>query len=296
MNVLPRKPNFFIIGAPKCGTTSLWSWLSGHPNIFMAPEKEPHFFNTDDLRRGVTSLGRYEALFHHAREEHKAIGEASVWYLSSCMAVRNILQYQPTGRFIVMVRNPIEMAPALHGEMLVSGLESVVDFRKAWHLQDQRRHGRRLPGFSSWAQRRFLYGDVCCLGEQLERLISAVSRAQVLVVILDDVRADPRREYLRVLDFLDLPDDGRLNFAIHNPSKSLRIASLRHLYRFAALKRSAGIEGGLGLWGRIQAANEVALPRAPLPPEILRELRIFFRKDVERLGLLLDRDLTTWLS
>jgi hypothetical protein len=38
-----RKPNFFIIGAPKCGTTSFWTWLSSHPNIFVTPEKEPHF-------------------------------------------------------------------------------------------------------------------------------------------------------------------------------------------------------------------------------------------------------------
>jgi hypothetical protein len=73
---------------------------------------------------------------------------------SSAVAVRNILQYQPTSRFVVMVRNPIEMAPALHSEMLLSGLESVADFDEAWHLQNQRRQGRCLPGFSSWAQRR----------------------------------------------------------------------------------------------------------------------------------------------
>ena len=100
----------------------------------MAPDKEPHFFNTDDLRRGVTSLEQYEALFRHAREEHKAIGEASVWYLCSAVAVHNILQYQPASRFIVMVRNPIEMAPALHGEMLLAGLENAQDFCEAWFL------------------------------------------------------------------------------------------------------------------------------------------------------------------
>ena len=99
---MPHKPNFFIIGAPKCGTTSLWTWLVSHPNIFLPLEKEPHYFNTDDARRGVlTSLEQFEALFRDVRDEHIAICEASVWYLSSRTAVRNILQYQPNARLIV---------------------------------------------------------------------------------------------------------------------------------------------------------------------------------------------------
>jgi hypothetical protein len=138
------KPNFFILGAPKCGTTSLARWLGDHPNIFMAPQKEPHFFNTDD-RQGVTTLVEYEDLFRKAQKEHVAVGEASVWYLSSSQAVNNILEYNPNARFIVMVRNPIEMAQALHGQMLIAGLECVQDFSKAWSLQEERRQGLRLP-------------------------------------------------------------------------------------------------------------------------------------------------------
>src|SRR5271155_1273220 len=73
--------------------------------------------------------------------------------LSSSEAVRNILSYQPKARFIVTVRNPVEMAPALHGEMLFSGHENVHDFSAAWDLQGERRQGRQLPPFS-WGQRR----------------------------------------------------------------------------------------------------------------------------------------------
>ena len=91
-----RKPNFFIIGAPKCGTTSLATWLSGHPNVFMSAVKEPHFFNTDD-RRFISTLEAYENLFRAASSDHCAVGEASVWYLSSTEAVRNILALS-TGR------------------------------------------------------------------------------------------------------------------------------------------------------------------------------------------------------
>ena len=292
---MPHKPNFFIIGAPKCGTTSLWTWLVSHPNIFLPLEKEPHYFNTDDARRGVTSLEQFEALFRDVRDEHIAIGEASVWYLSSRTAVRNILQYQPNARFIVMVRNPIEMAPALHGQMLLAGLENVLDFGKAWHLQESRRRGERLPAFT-WAQRRFLYGEACSLGAQVERLLSMVPSDQVLTLVLDAVRTDPRTEYLRVLDFLRVPDDGRLNFSIHNPAKALKVPMLRHLYSLVALKRAAGIEWDFGLWTRIQMANQIEQPRTRLSSEMTDILRKFFRSDVELLGQLLTRDLSGWLA
>lgn len=179
-----RKPNFFILGAPKCGTTSLAAWLAKHPSVFLSPIEEPHFFNTDD-RQGLTTLAAYEELFRDARDYHSAVGEASVWYLSSSEAVRNILQYQPDARFIVMLRNPVEMVPALHTEMLLSGHKSVRDFRAAWDLQEERRQGRKLPIFG-WARRRLLYGEICALGAQLERLLSVAPAGRVLPVVLVD--------------------------------------------------------------------------------------------------------------
>ena len=115
-----RKPNFFIVGGPKCGTTSLWSWLRTHPDIFMSHLKEPNFFNSDD-NLGISGLTEYEALFRDARVSHTAVGEASVWYLSSPVAVQNILRFEPEARFIVLLRNPIEMAVAMHSQMLIGG-------------------------------------------------------------------------------------------------------------------------------------------------------------------------------
>jgi len=137
------KPNFFILGAPKCGTTSVAVLLSEHPHIYM-PQKEPHFFNTDH-RRFLNSLEGYERLFARADARHRAVGEASVWYLSSASAVKNILDYAPEAKFIVMLRNPVEMAPSLHEEQVFTGRENVTDFAKAWALQDVRRRGHQLP-------------------------------------------------------------------------------------------------------------------------------------------------------
>ena len=289
-----RKPNFFIIGAPKCGTTSLSVWLGEHRKIFISPIKEPHFFNSDD-RQAISELDEYEALFCGASEEHIAVGEASVWYLSSANAVTAILRYQPEAKFIVMLRNPIEMAPALHGEMLLSGLEYEHEFPMAWNLQEVRRQGRRIR--VSWARRRFLYGEICSLGMQLEKLYKIVPSSRVLTIILDDIRADPRHEYLRVLQFLGVSDDGRLDFPIHNPASAFRYPGIqRAAYPILHLKDRLGVSGGLGLWTRMENLMRVEKPRKPLTPEMISVLNEYFSQDVELLGRLLGRDLRQWLA
>jgi hypothetical protein len=261
-----RPPNFFILGAPNCGTTSMATWLGWHPRVFLSPIKEPHFFNTDD-KPGVATLEAYENLFAAVRSFHRAAGEASVWYLYSAVAVANILAYRPEARFIVMLRNPVEMAPALHSEMLLGGHESVRDFRAAWDLQDERRQGRRVPA-RTWAKRRLLYGEVCALGAQLQRVLATVPRGRVLTILLEDVVDDPRREYRRVLQFLGVDDDGRVAFPVYNQARALRWPYLiRPLFVISQLKSRIGINLRLNLWDRVSRMNTIEMRRETLPRE-----------------------------
>jgi Sulfotransferase domain len=290
-----RKPNFFIVGAPKCGTTSLWCWLREHPDIFMSHVKEPHFFNGDD-NLGISSVTEYEALFRDARVSHIAVGEASTWYLSSPVAVQNILQYQPAARFIVLLRNPIEMAVALHSEMLIAGLENVTDFRTAWGLQRERRQGRRIPAFSR-PQRRFLYGDACLLGAQLQRLLAVTKTNCVLPILLDDIRENPRREYIRILDFLGVSDDGRANFPAVNTARTLRWPLLaRSQFIIWQLKRILHVNFSPNLLGAVYAANVIAAERSELDRDICEHLKEYFARDVALLGGLIGKDLRSWME
>jgi hypothetical protein len=262
----------------------------------MSPIKEPHFFNTDD-RQAVTTLDQYEALFRDATEEHIAVGEASVWYLSSAKAVPAIIRYQPEAKFIVMVRNPIEMAPAMHGEMLRAGLEYEQRFSRAWNLQDERRRGRRVPPAYCWARRRFLYGDVCSLGMQLQRLLMTVSPNRVLTVNLDEIRADSRREYLQVLQFLGVPDDGRVHFPLYNPATAFRYPNLqRVVYPALELKDRLGMRSGLGVWASVENLMRIEKPREPLTHEMRSVLKEYFSEDVQLLGQLLGKDLRQWVA
>jgi len=291
-----RKPNFFILGAPKCGTTSLWWWLRAHPAIFMSHVKEPNFFNSGD-KLGISNLTDYEELFRDARVSHAGVGEASSWYLSSPVAVQNILQYQPEARFIVLLRNPIEMAVAVHSEMLISGLENVAAFPTAWGLQGDRGEGRRIPVFS-WRHRCFLYGDVCLLGAQLQRLLAVAKGNRVLPILLDDIRENPRREYLKILAFLGVADHGRTGFPAENTARTLRWPWLaRSQFVIWQVKRKLHINDFcLNLLSAVSARNVVAAERPDLDLDTRDELNEYFARDVDLLGRLIGRDLGSWVK
>lgn len=297
-----KKPNFFIIGAPKCGTTSLAMWLSEHPKIYMSPMKEPHHFNTD-LRYVLTPSRRdYELLFRGATREHKAIGEASVFYLFSKLAVPRIEKELPGSRYIVMVRNPVDMAYSLHEQQIVSGNEHIKNFIEAWRLSEERAKGRKV---TRWCREPKLldYKSVCKLGEQIERLFKLVPRERVLVLVLDDVRENPRREYLKALDFLGVPDDGRTSFPVYNTAKERRWPWLHRLLLAIGrmnefTKRSLGVPivWGTGILKRIDKLNLRYRTRPPMPLQIRAELVEYFQSDIFLLSQLLKRDFSDWLQ
>ena len=287
------KPNFFILGAPKCGTTSLAAWLAEHPQIYLSPEKEPHFFNTDH-KRFLNLLESYEQLFAGATRQHVAVGEASVWYLYSAEAVPNILAYNQRAKFIVMLRNPVDMAPSLHEELVFTGRENKADFAEAWRLQDARRQGHSLPRMV-WEPKYVQYGELCKLGHQVARLFELVPREQVKLILLEDVARDPGAVYRSVLEFLEVPDDGRINFPVHNQAKTRRWPWLLPIaWAITSLKRTLGIDGGLGIWTRVDGQNRIERPRAAVSLELRAELSAYFDSDIELLQRLIGRDLSHW--
>ena len=139
---MTKKPNFFIIGAPRCGTTSLAKWLGEHPSIFMSPIKEPFFYSPDVHQPAVLTKDEYEGLFKKAGPQHIAIGEASTSYLFSRVAVPQIEEEYPGARYVVMIRNPIEMVFSLYRLCIVIGEEDITDIEVAWHLSPARREGK----------------------------------------------------------------------------------------------------------------------------------------------------------
>ncbi len=295
-----RKPHFFLIGAPKCGTTSMYAWLKSHPRIFIAP-KEAHHFNTDHADRIVPSSQAYQALFEGVSDRHIAVGEASVRYLYSHEAVANILRYNKESVFIVMLRNPVEMAYSWHNQLYYSGDENVADFETAWNLQAQRRAGKHIPPHCRDIKKHF-YSDVCRLGEQVQRLYQQVPSDRVHVVVFDDLTANPGPVYRSVLNFLNVPDDHRQVFEMHNPAKITYSLFLRRslswlgFLKLGRLKNAMGISRKFGIRDRIWKYNEKAKRRPPLSPHMRHVLAQCFYDDVRLLERLLGRDFTHWIA
>ena len=291
-----KKPNFFILGAPKCGTTSLAKWLSEHKNVFLSPIKEPHYFNTDDSYIFRKSQAEYESLFKAANDCHIAIGEASVWYLYSQNAVKNIESYTNNAKYIVCLRNPIEMAQSLHQQLIFSGNEHVESFEAAWFLSSQRLAGQNV---SWWCKnpRHLAYGESCKLGAQMKNLYTLVPRERVLPILLDDLQADVTSTYAKILEFLDVTYDGRTVFPLLNAAKERKSMVLRRTVRLLGIVKNAlGMERSLGILTRIDQKNLTPKKRSPLPPHMIEILRDHFRQDVELLSSLIDRPLSHWIA
>lgn len=296
-------PNFFIIGAPKCGTTALSDYLRTHPDIFFSSPKEPNFFNTDMPSRKIyryKSLDDYLNRCFSGSEGFAAIGEGSVRYLYSSVAVEAILKLNPQARFIVMLRNPVDLGHSLYHQHLRNGNEDASSYEEAWRLQEARKRGEHLP--ADCAHPRLLhYDERCRLGDQLERLFARVpDRSRILLVSFAEFIRDTPGVYARVLAFLGLERDDRSEFPAINEYGTARSRRLEQLlavgrwYPVARLSRQLKSRLGIANWPfllRLTRANYRRLPKRPMSAEFRASLTEHFRDDVEKVKRLTGIDL-----
>lgn len=296
------RPNFFIIGGPKCGTTALDAYLGAHEGIFMCTPKDTNYFSGDlpGMRR-VESERAYLDLFSDASEG--AIGESSSLYMYSREAVPAILDFAPEARLIAMVRNPIALVESFHSQLLYSMEEDVEDCEAAWRLQAARARGEHVPP-KGVCPEQLQYREVAMLGAQLQRVYELVPRDRVKVVVFDDLADDTAAVYREVLSFLGVADDGRTEFPKVNTRKEHRSAAVGQFTEqppallrtiVAEAKRVLGVKE-FGLLNRVRAVNDRAMVAPGLSPAFRAELSDTFRDDVNLLGELIGRRLDHWLG
>lgn len=302
------EPEFFLIGAPKSGTTALASYLAEHPGLFMAVPKEPHFFATDMPRyRWTRTWDQYRALFDPA-PPGALCGEASIWYLYSREAVARIRSAYPDARLIVMLRRPDEMVHSLQRQLLFMREEDQRSMRRAWDLEHSRRHGRDVPSLCR-DPKVLYYRCVARYGEQLERVFSHFPASRVKVILYEDFAEDPAVVYRDILSFLGVTDDARDNFPTVNPHKAPRSIALQSALRWLfermhrmrlKIHEASGIDLSK-LWlhkpvTRFLAERNVRPePKPELEKELREEIIASYRDDILRLQGLIERDLSAWL-
>ncbi len=296
------KVNFFLLGAPKSGTTSMANYLSQHPDIFMPHMKEPHFFSQDfpGMQR-VHTLEEYEAVYPLREGGYKFYGDASVCYLYSKVAVENILKYNPEARFMVILRKPQAMIPSLHSQLLYSGREEIQDFREAWNARHDRKRGERLPK-NVLVPAHLYYDEFCKYGDQIERVLGMVPRERILIMDFDDFKKDAKAATRSVFSFLGVNPDVEIVTEVANQNHRHKFPALAHfmmyppfplnlikrfLKSFMFIRKTAPLRG---FYKSITVYGE----RADIPQDLKQEILDVYLDDIAKLERVTGRQLPHW--
>jgi len=294
---MPR-PNLFILGAPKCGTTAMCRYLEVHPEVFVAPRKDVHYFGSDLGFRGKEPIDEAGYLTHFAEAGSESwVGEASVWYLYSQRAAAELDAFSPHGRAIVMLRNPVEVMHALHSQYLLNGLgdEDIDDFEVALAAQVDRAAGRRIPPHNRLPE-SLQYRTVVRFHDQVARAFETLGRDRVRVVLQDDLKADTAGAVRGVYSWLGVDDTVIPELDRVNSNKVVRSKTLRKAVALTPSGAKDLLPTGLrqGLRKRLRKLNSRHAKRAPLDPALRARLTAELRPEVEALAELIDRDLSAW--
>jgi len=292
-----RLPNFLIIGAPKCGTTTLYHYLVQHPDVFLSQDKEPKFFayeggvpafvgpgDQERERRTIVDWESYCRLFSTATVE-RAVGEASVIYLYHPEAAHRIRHRVPDVKLVAILRDPVERAYSnfLHQRLRLR--EPLADFEAALEAEPARIRSGWGPFFHYAALGRY--------ASQLERYFELFGRDQIRVFLYDEFEADPLgvlRDLFRFLDVDDafVPDVSRRHLVGGAPRSiaASRLVYAKAVRRFLPRTLRRSLFEAERRWNRV---------RVPLDERVRERLRDQFRGDVERVEALIGKDLSSWL-
>lgn len=286
-------PNFFVIGAQKGGTTSLYHYLDQHPEVFMSRVKEPGFFMfARDLPPDpvhpelVRTWADYEALFADLAGE-KAVGEASTTYLTHPDAPANIHAAVPDARLVAVLRNPVDRAFSAYSMRTANGRED----RTFTAAIDDDLAGRiRADGWR--------YVDTGRYGEQLTRYLAVFPAEQLQVHLYEDLARDTLRVVRQVFVFLGVdpdfvPDVTRSNvsqYATRSPGLDRALRSVPGRSMVRKLVPTA-------TWERVRRSYQRRNSRPPeFPPELRARIVDVYRDDIATTAQLIGRDLSGWTA
>lgn len=228
-----KLPNFFIVGAAKAGTTSLYEYLREAPGVYMSSIKEPSYFSPavpEDYGGKVRDLNDYLNLFRDAGEEI-AIGEATPFYLWDPESPYLIQKAVPEAKIIIMLRDPVERA---FSDYLMMGAH--YGFEPLSFLEALQANARQRQ--SKWGTR--LYLELGEYSQQVQRYLDVFGASKVKVVMFEDFKADTRGTVNDVLRFLDVPGTIDTEIArVHNPFSVPKTRLAQQIVRNKLLRKLA---------------------------------------------------------
>jgi len=228
------KVDFFIVGAPKSGTTSLYHYLDQHSDINMSIVKEPNYFSAEELKRQdlyykskiISTIDEYDKLFKN-QKGNQLLGEASVSYLFYPDVAGKIKLYNPNAKIIILLRDPIERAYSHHN----------MDRRLGYVKDDL----SNIINDSSVMNHSLYYQQYIQLGQyytQVKNYIDVFGRDNVCVMLYDDLKENNKDLTDKVISFLKLKEYDGIDYNIpYNSSKSSDFKIINFLYKLSFLRR-----------------------------------------------------------
>ena len=278
------KVSFLGIGAQKCASTWISEVLADHPEVAM-PDSEPLDFFSYRFENGYRW---YERQFP-AHQSSRHFGEMSQSYFHEPAVVDRVWDYAPDLKIIVSLRDPVERALSQHRHLVRLGIVANEDLR-----------------FEACLQTNPTYVDQGRYFTHLSRWFDRFGADRVLVVLMEDVIADPEKVASRLYRFLGVNQD-------HRPAGLNRVSNASYVTRYSQLERLVrGLSGRIESIGGGKAWNALAATglrsayrkfnRRPsesvIPPPLqntIEQLRATFSPEVAALSRLINRDLSHWL-
>lgn len=284
-----NKTNLFIAGAAKCGTTSLYHYLEGHPEIDMASVKEPNYFTWAQIEeQGMYYKGEkyikseiaYANLFDSG-ESTKIRGEASVSYLFYPGTAERINLYNPDSRIIILIRNPAKRAFShyLMDKRLGFVKKSLDEIFK--DPESNRLHYQQ-------------YIELGLYYEQIKRYLQVFGSDRVKIYLSSELHTDRKRVLQEIFTFLDVNPDVNIDIdSQHNTSGEGKTALIRVLYKFRVLRKIIGV---LLPKGMKEKAKNSAFKQSSekMNPITYSQLRDFYKPDIVKLEKLIGKSLSEW--
>lgn len=282
-------PNFYMVGAAKCGTTSLYQHLRRHPQIFLPSMKEPNFF-TAEAPEGESafavprcrSLEEYRHLYAKAQSA-VAIGDGSNSYLWDENSPKLIREVSPEAKIIIMLRDPIERAHSFYLMNLRCGDDDSPTFQEALRRDNAR---CKQSWFTSW-----LYVEAGMYYAQVKRYFDTFGEGRVLLLLFDELAQSPRDLFYKIAHHLCVSTQ---------PFESIKVSRVHNAYRMPRFQLAYRLYGQLGLRGKFLPASTrrwlgqnhllFDMEKPQLDQDVRRSLQNVYDPDVTALEHLVGRE------
>lgn len=312
-------PNFLVIGAAKCGTTSLYHYLRQHPDVYMSPIKEPNHFSTDirpsefsdeyklyerskmlniaayvdsDMKEEqwgayVHDAEHYNKLFKFS-EGFKARGEISNSYLYSSVAAENIHQQFPEMKIIAILRQPAERAYSHYMANLRDGRTTLSFREEVMHDDAKKKHGWSIS---------HLYYELGLYFDQIERFKKQFPENQIKIYLFDELKADNRALAKDLFQFLNITTEAEIDYdEKYNEARVPKNAALIKTITQAGIKRKIFRALPMAWRSPVKSLFFKNTPVPKMSPEDRKWMTDRYKDEIIRLQHILHRDLSHWLK